>query len=47
MLDKMNQQILNKMNGQDLSEFLTQRKYNRYYTLIGQDRDQYHIYLVR
>ena len=28
-LDKINEQILNKMNGQDLLEFLTQRKYNR------------------
>ena len=29
MLDKINEQILNKMNGQDLLEFLTQRKYSR------------------
>ena len=29
MLDKMNEQILNKMNGQDLLEFLRQRKDNR------------------
>ena len=29
ILDKMNEQILNKMNGQDLLEFLTKRKYNR------------------
>ena len=30
MLDKMNEQILNKMNGQDLLEFLRQRKDNRW-----------------
>ena len=29
ILDKMNEQTLNKMNGQDLLEFLIQRKYSR------------------
>ena len=29
ILDKMDEQILNKMNGQDLLEFLIQRKYSR------------------